>query len=91
MIKRISHFIEPGVDTEIITKAYLYGVTKLAIDTRLNPPTIVRWLNGSIGMRDDWYKRIIRKIKNINTNGKIYEPMPGRGHRGVFVLKKGSK
>ena len=57
-----TYWIEPEVDARLIGRIQKYGQKKLAKDANVNQPTISRWIHCGIGMREDWYKRIMHVL-----------------------------
>ena len=74
MIVVTSFWIELPLDAWLVEKVRFYGQKRLAQDTGINNPTINRWLSGSIGMKEEWYKKIKRQV----INNKIPGPRQGR-------------
>ena len=65
MKKRISHWIEPEVDKRFILRVRGYGLKQLEEVTGVGAPTISRWLSGEIGMKDEWYRKILRRVAHV--------------------------
>lgn len=66
-----TYWIEPEVDARLIGRIQKYGQKRLAGDANINGPTISRWLHCGIGMREDWYKRIMNVLVGTHSSVEI--------------------
>lgn len=64
-----TYWIEPEIDFKLIGRIQKYGQRKLSKNTNINEPTISRWLHCGVGMREDWYKRIMKALSGTYFSG----------------------
>ena len=86
MIKHITYWIEPETDVAFIEKVRQYGLRQLGEATGINPPTIGKWLQGTNGLKEEWYRLIVKRVKPLKCNREMIQ-VAGSTHAGPYVQR----